>query len=542
MSLTRSRACLRSALAGLQAAYAAGLDRALALRPDTLVATLLAPFEVLEKELGTLSLSGLLAPLDDLHAQLLEQPAGALEPGQLLRPLSDRYAQLTAAVGAIDGNRVLAPLTDAAATLRATVLAVDVAAPFDALLQAVDALKAKLAGLKPSDALAGVSQAFGRLTSTLDAIKPSVLMAPLARLAGPLRELLDAISAEAIRALHDAFTVPLAALDALGPDRLEADARGGIDAVRSAVAGLGVRTIVTDLRAAYLDLRTAVGDDPDRMTTVSLLDPDAFLTELAGANDRLLADLAAIRDAISLAPLRTVYDELRDRLLGLLPPYAKAVLDPDAFRRLMALADPTRFLTELDARFAALIARLLPITPEDIAAELDALHTEVVTLVDRLDLTGPVRALRDDAVKTRDAIAGIRVDVLAADVDRALADIKAVVAALDPALLLADLQPLYQALADAVAATKPSVLLAGLSEPLRDVQQAVAAVDVKAKIAKPLNDAWQDLESGLKGLDLTKVLGPVLDRLDGIEADLERALGRVEAALDDVLRAAEAVV
>ena len=43
-------------------------------------------------------------------------------------------------------------------------------------------------------------------------------------------------------------------------------------------------------------------------------------------------------------------------------------------------------------------------------------------------------------------------------------------------------------------------------------------------------------------LDLTKVLGPVLKRLDDLEAELERALGRVEAALDDVLRAAEAVI
>jgi hypothetical protein len=308
------------------------------------------------------------------------------------------------------------------------------------------------------------------------------------------------------------------------------------------VDSLGVRRVVTDLRAAYLDLRTSVAGDPQRLETVGLIDPDAFLTELVDANDRLLADLATIRDAVSLAPLKDAYDELRARLLGLLPPYARAVLDPEAFRRLMGLADPTRFLTALDARFDALVARLLPITPADLAAELDAVQAEVLGLVEHLDLSGPVGQLRDDAVRARDAIAGIRVDVLVADVDRALADIRAVVGALDPAHLAAELEPLHQSLVAAIDATKPSVLLAGLSEPLAEVQKLLTAVDVGTKIKKPLNDAWQDLESGLKGLDLTKVLGPVLDRLDDIETVLEQALGRVEAAFDDVLRAAEAVV
>ena len=81
-----------------------------------------------------------------------------------------------------------------------------------------------------------------------------------------------------------------------------------------------------------------------------------------------------------------VYEELQTRLMNMLPPFARELLNEESFKRIMRLANPARFLEELDARFETLKEKVVPVRPEDISAELDESYDAVLALIDDLDL------------------------------------------------------------------------------------------------------------------------------------------------------------
>jgi len=252
----------------------------------------------------------------------------------------------------------------------------------------------------------------------------------------------------------------------------------------------------------------------------------------------LVGGLEALKQNLDLRRLGDLYVELRDRLLSLLPPYARELLDVETFKRVMRLADPTRFLTALDERFEALKSRLLPIRPEDMGAELDATYETVVGLLEGLAIDDSLTQVRSTIERLQGIVTGLRVDFLAADIDQALGQVQGLIDGLDPMRMATGLDAIYERLLEVVEDTLPSRLLAGLNILLDQVKGLINSVNPRLVLEPPLLEAWAAIQNALDDIDLTVVLTPLIDKLDELQAEFELSLGRTEDAFDDMLRAA----
>lgn len=530
----------QSAIDALQAGYEEALALLNSLNPAQLLSALFSAFEVVEDAIAALDLTALLKPLDDLHAQYLQAPLASLQPAQLLQPLSAAFQKVTASFDRFDSAQIIAPLTQLLDRLKTSLTGLDLAQWIDDLLALVNQVKDGIQAIRPSELLAPLAEEFARLETELDRVKPSVLFQPAVELAAPLVALIDDVQQSVVTALHAMFQAPLALLDQLQPEVLTAQIHGAIDAVLAALRSLNLPARFNQLKAQHFDLRLAVQTPgaEAKLALVGNLDPEVELGDLVALYSRLVSGLEALKQNLDLRSLGVLYIELRDKLLGLLPPYARELLDVETFKRVMRLADPTRFLTALDERFEALKARLLPIRPEDIGAELDATYDAVVGLLEGLAIEDSLAQVRTTIERLQGIVTGLRIDFLAADIDQALAQVRAVVDGLDPMGMAAGLDAIYQRLVEVVEDTLPSRLLAGLNILLDQVKGLINSVNPRVVLELPLLAAWAAIQTALDDIDLTVVLTPLIDKLDELQVEFELSLGRTEDAFDDMLRAA----
>lgn len=528
------------ALAELQSRYEQAIGRLDTLNPTRFLVPLLAAFDEVAAGLAALDLTSFLRPLDDLHRQHLQMPLAALKASVLLQPVAAAFPPVITALNSVSGAALIAPLNAQLNALKGAVTGLDVAAFVDDLLAAVARVQQDLESLRPSTLLEPLAADFDRLEAELDRFKPSVLFQPVVELATPLRALLEGMQQEAVTALFEAFQAPLAVLDRLEPAALTQHIQTQLDAVLSAVNALQIPSRINQLKAAHFDLGASVqaGGNEARIALVGALDPQRQLGEFSRLYQELAGAIAGLRQNLALPDLAALHSELRTRLVAMLPPFARELLDVETFQRVMRLADPSRFLAELDQRFDALKNRLLPIRPRDLIAQLDATYASVLALVEGLDIADSLTAVRDLINRFKAVIAGVRVDFVAADIDRALGDVRAVVRALDIAPLFAELDAIHAELGEVVAATVPSTVLAGLNQALAPLRQLVGSFNLGPRLQQPLELAWESVAELLTGIDFTIVLKPLVDELNAIEEAFFAALARVEAAFDAMLAAA----
>ncbi|MBI3953188.1 MAG: hypothetical protein HY330_01600 [Chloroflexi bacterium] len=534
------KAVPQQAIQELQERYKQALAMLDDLKPEKLLEALFAGFDVISRAVGSLNVATLLQPLDQLHQRYLQQPLAQLKPSALLKPAADSFQELTSALDGFRGTAVIAPVNTALSGLKGAVAGFNLTGWLDDLLAAVEGVKQDLRGLRPSGLLQPLVEDFSRLESELDRFKPSVVFRPVTELAAPLLQALESVQQQTVEALFNAFAAPLQVLDRLRPEALTQLIQQRIDALSAALNGLNVPTHYNQLKGRYFDLKQAVlaQGDPARQALVEFLDPERQLGDIVAAYSNLSAALQGLKQNVQLPDLAGMYAELRQRLLGMLPPYARELLDPETFKRLMRLADPSRFLQELDQRFDALKNKLIPVRPQDIAAELDSTYEAVLALVDQLDIEDSLNQVKDIFDRVKGAVDGLRVDFLAADIDQGLNDLRAVVAALNPAKFFGDLDAIHQQVEQAVQRTLPSQVLTGLQDPLDRVKGIVARVDPRVTLGPPLNNAWGPLQGALDGVDFTVVLSPVVDKLNELEQAFEASLRRTETAFDQMLGAA----
>jgi hypothetical protein len=233
---------------------------------------------------------------------------------------------------------------------------------------------------------------------------------------------------------------------------------------------------------------------------------------------------------------------MRERLLGLLPPYAREVLDVATFRRVMRLADPSRFLAELDRRFAAIKARLLPIRPAELAAELDATFAALLNQVMAIDITASLTTVRQSIERVKATASLLRVDHLAPDIERGVNDLRRLIEGLNPLRLVDELDGLHAGLIGIVERVRPAVMLAGLQARLAEVQALLRGLAPGQVLTPALTAAWQAVTALLAEVDFGVILAPLLERLDQLEAALWASLERTETAFDGMLGAARTVL
>ncbi len=528
------------ALAELQRRYEEALSLLDELSPEQLLSALSAAFQVIENAVAALDVDVIFAPLDELHHRYLAEPLEELRPSALLQPVAEAADELTGVFELVSGAEVVAPLNAQLGAFKTRVESFQPTAWLDELNAQVDTLEAHLRGVRPSEFLAPLNAEFERLEAELDRFRPSVLLAPAAEVAIPLLAMLEEVQAETVEALFEMFQAPLALLDRLQPEALTAELEGQIDALIAAIESLRLPQRFNQLKGRHYDLTIGVqaGGVEARVALVAILDPQRQLGEFITVHDEILAALRGLRANLRLPDLEPLYAELRERLLGMLPPYARELLDPEAFRRLMRLADPTRFLEELDARYQAILERLVPIRPQDLAAELDETYDAVLNLVESVDISAPLATIAGTLESLRDTVAGIRVDFLAADIDRLFGDLRAVAEALDIRGVLGELDTLHAEVVAVVASTRPSELLAELRTSVEQVQAIVASLNPATVLGEPLTEAWSAVDEALGEVDFTVLLQPLVDVLGDLEIEFVGSLRETEDAFDGMLKAA----
>ena len=527
------------AIAQLQVRYEQAISILDELNPEQLLQALFAAFDTINEAVGTLNVTALLRPLDELHEKHLQRPLERLKPSTLLRPVSEAFQDLTPVFDDIDGATIIAPVNDQLNALKAAVADLDITGWVDDLLAAVEKVKQDLRDIRPSEILQPLVEDFERLESELDRFKPSVLFQPAAELAAPLLQFLEGIQQQTTTALFEMFQAPVQLLDRLRPERLTQSIQKEIDDVIASVHALQLPVRFNQLKGQYYDLQQAVQADETRASLVAeLLDPQEHLGEFIGAHDDLLVALEGLKQNVEIPDLAPLYEELQVRMLELLPPFARELLDPETFKRIMRLADPTRFLQELDERFVALKNKLIPIRPQEITAELDETYETVLALVDDLDIEESLNRVRDTLGQIKGVVSTIRIDFVAADIDRAIDDLRAMVDALDVSRLFTDLDALHHEVELVVQSTLPSQMLSGLQDTLDQVKDVVEAVDPRTMLGAPLNEAWESVQGVLDEVDFTVILSPIVEKLDELEASFETNLRRTEDAFDTMLGAA----
>lgn len=535
------RAVPEGLLDELQAGYEQALARLQELSPEErLLEPLAAATRTIREALEGIDLEAVVARLDRPFEEAVLAPLEALRPSALLEPLIEAHGRLAAAAGELRGEVLLAPVAAALDRLREEAAAVDPVAPLDRVAAAVATVQSRLEALRPSELLGPVTEELRRVEEALDRFRPSVVFAPVADLAAPLLAVLEEVQEETVQALFELFQAPLEVLDDLRPERAAALVRDGIGRLLALLRTLDLPGRVSRLQAAHFDLVADLRTDGAevRLGLAGRIDPALHLGELLEVYREGVAALEGLRDGLELPDLDELYDELRERLLGLLPPFARELLDVETFRRVLRLADPTRFLEELDRRFEEIRARLLPVQPEELAAELDAAHAELVALVAELDLTPVLDAIRERLTALRSAVAELRVDFLAQGLDEALGSLREVVAALDPSPIGDRLDGLQAEVTELAGGLRPAALLADLPAALDRVQGLVDRVDPEATLGPPLREAWAEVGALLEQVDLTVILAPIVDRLAELEAEFVLGLERTEDAFDRMLGAA----
>ena len=528
------------ALAELQSRYEEALSLLDELSPTQLLSALSAAFQVIENAVAALNIDVVFEPLDALHTRYLVQPLEGLRPSHLLQPVADGYDGLLAAFDSINGAGIIEPVDAQLRTFKGRVRDFDPARWVVELNAPLEAVTSRVRGIRPSEFLEPLAVEFERLESELDRFRPSVLLAPAADLAAPLLALLEEVQEETVEALFEMFQAPLGLLDRLQPEALTAELEGQIDALIAMLESLRLPQRFNQLKGRHYDLKMGVeaGGIEARIALIAVIDPQPQLGEFIEVHDEMLEALRGLRSNLRLPDLEPLYDELRQRLIAMLPPYARELLDPEAFRRLMRLADPTRFLEELDTRYQAIVDRLIPVRPRDLADELDATYDAVLDLVEQIDVTASVAGIGTALDGVRSAVDGIRVDFIAADIDRLFADLRSVAEALDIRSVLTDLDALHDDVRAVVASTRPSEMLAELRTTVEQVQAIVAALNPAVVLGEPLTEAWEAIEGTLGGVDFTVLLQPLVDSLDDLETEFVAALRETEDAFDGMLRSA----
>ncbi len=527
-------------IAELQRRYTDALGLIDQLSPSQLLEALFAAFDTIHAAMGQLDVATLLGPLDELHAEHLVEPLAELKPSTLLQPVANAQQELLGAFDQLQGSEVLAPLNAQLDTFKGALNELDLTGWTDEITAAIEEVKTRLADIRPSGFLEPLATEFARLETELDRFSPTVLFAPAAELSAPLLGFLENIQEETIDTLFEAFQAPLALLDRLHPTRFTAELQQEIDQILGAARSLQLSVRFTQLKGAYFDLRNTVAEsgEPARVALIEFLDPQRQLGEFIETYEALLSALEGLRENLEMPDLEPLYDEMLERVLSMLPPYARALLDPEEFKRVMRLADPTRFLEELDIRFQAVKDRLIPIRPQDIAAELDETYESVLTLVEGVDISGDLQQVAAMLDQVRDVATGIRVDFLAADIDDALEDIRGIAEALDIRRLFVELDELHRSVEEVVQQTRPSIVLAELQNTFDAATALVAAVDPRQTLGPPLDAAWEAVDGVLGEVDLRVILQPILDKLDELKVSLEQALRETETAFDGMLSAA----
>jgi hypothetical protein len=369
----------------------------------------------------------------------------------------------------------------------------------------------RLAGLIPIDlpdppagGLAGLAD---EIEARLDSAAADIAAFDITELLEPMSEGLDRINRvpEALNEITQAIT------DALGQ---------ALEPLRGAVAALPFGTVVQALR----DVADVIAEVLDRLTTiigtVQAAIESAANTAVAGLRaletglDTFKTQLdqvfAQATEIIAVVDLEAKLGQVQDKIDAFADVIAKADMSPyfgtarDAIEGTAGVVDKVPFELLPDEMEQDVVDAVRPIK----TADADAVRQEILALL-QIEEDGGF-GLRDDLEA---GLASIQ-----AQLDALIATVRD---DLDPS---AHAGTLNAPLADAKAAIEtvaPAIDLAPLREALDAAKQAIADLDPAAALA-PVNAAFDDLLAGIDGLSPDQIIGRIDDRIDAARTEFLR--------------------
>jgi len=493
------------------------------------------PYQDLVGELAAFKPSDLLEPvhqaLDDLQNRLQE-----LSPGALLQPLDELHASLTTAFANLNPTALIAPLTE----------------QIDGV---IDSVVARI----PEDAIFGAIQpvltTIDRLTNTV-----SVVRALLDRLHGmldvgtpdqQLQQLIDGVLSKVsqipdLNVLQPGFTAVRQALAATRAASLQTQLFTPIGTLGGRLDALDPVRLHTSVVRAYRDFpRSAVEAlpaSPQRDQILAFLngfDPLAvsFARPFAALQDvrtQLDAEQARINDFLG------GWDGLYHRPSGPLAEFDRDSVSAQQLRDLLRDAidpefiQPLRVVFQLLGRLQGFLGGLvtglghfvdhvqaqaasLALVPQAVQAIRDALHSFIDTIraLNLSFLTQQLQGVFDRVAGKLDDLNPARIrDAVDATFQQVIASLQ--LDTLLPRAQIDQLDTSYKQVVDTLRALDPAKLIADVVQP-----EFEAAIQPLLDLVTALSD----------------LVGALLERLDGLESELDQELGRTADAFGKMLQA-----
>lgn len=388
---------------------------------------------------------------------------------------------------------------------------------------------------RPSRLLEPVSDALRPVDDVLTAASDEVLVAVAARLQA-LAEVASLARASSTSALlGDRLTAAAAALEANLPDAVAAglDA-AGYDRLEAALAGIDPGQIPDGLRSQHAALRAAVEG----------LDPATILGPLRDALAQLpIRVRQRASQPVDWSDVEAEFGSLLRRVGDLLPGALRGAASPAEIREALAVVSPARLAARLDTRFEAFRA-----AAERFGPAIQAGVESVV--VDRLgqaiaDLSPAAILERFDQLfqPVRDAIASLAPASLAETLDQAHAQMIARLSQIHPRVIRQRAQASFDGLIAKLTDLDERLLQAveaAIDRALAQVRALLRALDPQALLVG-LGNFFAVVRRALEGLSLTALLDRLERAFAHLEAELTRVLEMVKVAFVRMMTPLEAM-
>jgi len=512
------------------------LDQVKHFDPSSLVGDELSkPWQGLLEDLDGFRPSELLEPVHEQLDALKQRLEDQLDPAAALEPLEQPFHELLAAYDSLKPDEFVKPLADAVAKTIDDVLD---ALPLQAVFDALDAVLSRVqqAASIGDDGLAVLQRAHEVLSAIGDA------HAGLDAWLEPILSKVDAAGSTpsvqtAAVALGEAVSSTTAA--ALG-QRLD----GALDPPLAALATLDPHARLAKLAQAHRGVSRpkleALPDSPDKQAIVSLLGRfDPFQPEFGAPYE----DLHDLRESAqsAKAAVHTVLDETWDQVLH--GPDGALVDLHD-----LAAADPAQGVRDVvERRFVDPLAALFSLAAP-VAEGVDGIVRQLQRLVQDLDakveslVTGPdsLGGIKEALEQLIQRLHAVDFTVVTEGVDKVYADVRAKIAALDPAHLVQAVQNAFDKLLDAIDLDQavPPADVAKLDEDYAAVIAKLKELDPKKLIVDAVQPVFEEnVLPLLEVFDITPLLEAIVDRLEVLADELGTQISRVNDAYQ-ALRAA----
>ena len=515
------RPAIEAAVADLKTQVNALIAQIKALDPEVLAAPLQAPIDSFRTKVASISLDVELTPLREA-LDTAKHAVAALDPTALLHPIDQAFDELLAGIDRFSPAQLIAPLDDRLDQAREAFIGLIGLRTWRDQLDGIEARATEMS------ALLDISSLERDITVALRAFQSQLANNPalgfLDSLLAALGPLLGGIGS------RDAFARVAGWVSGRADAAAQLDARAralrdSVESTATAVAAADPAALATQLQSQLSTLAAAIATQPPgparaRLETSFTIDgPLGELTAMQtpwrryrdtltaasqatrdlGAEGFSEAASAAARIAAAASPFAALGRLARDilRPMGItrldrgLSGVMEDLLEAAPPRRLARLATP--MLAALKGRIDALVGAII--------APLRTAIDDLIRVVDVFDLS-PLRTRLQaitDALKAE--ISGFRPSTLLAEPLAAFAGAKAAIAGFDP--------------------------LAAITDALNALRARVVSILAKLDLGKLLEQPIQlfaTIIEALSRLDVDRLIGPILDQLDAIAAQVDAGL------------------